>query len=193
MKTKLTMLLAILSLTGLAQCGGKSSSSSKVSYKIITPAPIIVNADLTYTQTGATSATTISANWFMFGHDMINGSTNKLYWVTSVLKLSGSGSGTGRTATVKFDPGTFCTTSSGSGPTRAYIATLTPGGEYTHVTDPCDPATATGGINYDRFYAGGLDTSVSSWSVEVSNVGWFVDSNEVPIEALVSSSAFQAH
>lgn len=197
--TKYVLLLALLTVFGLAQCGGKSSNSQKVVYDVITDHPIVIDADLAVS--GSSGTTTITANWFLFGHHMKNNSDNKLYWVTSKLAMAGSSASSGFVqATSTIDPSKYCSSSSSSSttPKRAYIAILTGTGtstsEYTHLTDSCDPTTPdAGAASYEQTYFFGLDKGITNWSVNVTNEGFFVNDEEIPIERLTSSGAFSTH
>jgi hypothetical protein len=194
MTKKLTLILMALSFCGLAQCGGGSSNSALVAFKVLTPTPVLVNAPITVAYPGVTPTyVTYNSKWFKVNFDMINGSSNKLYWVTTTLDLSGFGNGITKKTTVTYNPGTFCPSPPSGSSGRTYIAVLAAGTEYTHVTSSCDPTTAKGssdGLSPEDYYAGGLDTSVTSWSAVVTNLGWFVDANDIPIERLVSVSGF---
>lgn len=183
LKTKLTLLLALLSFFGLAQCGGSNSNSSKVNYTLVTKSPVLVNADLTVNIGG--TPTTYAANWFSYNQDMINGASNTLYWVSQTLTMVGSD---GEAHTTTLDPGKLCLSATTTA-TRSYIAVMPSGTEYTHVTDTCDATTIAAGTPYESIIQAGLNKTVSGWSVTIANIGWFEDSTGNVIERLTSTGA----
>jgi len=213
---QLTVLLGLISVLGLAQCGG-TSNSAHTNLKIFSQNAVVINAPFSYTlplQTGETTPTTITigANWFLFNFEVDNNSNETLYLVNFDLNLTGyDNTGSYQTGTASLNTSNACVppaaTSTGTVYDRPYLAIINPGVSYNHLqgeapgeTEPsgftgsvgCDYAFPVGGpaSEAEGWYIEGLDTSVTNWEVQVSGEGWFTDSSGEANERLVLQNYF---
>jgi hypothetical protein len=203
LRQQLTVLIGIISIVGLAQCGAGNSNSAHTVLKILSQQPVVINAPLTLTLPippnsplgTVPTQEQIAANWFLYYMEIDNNSTEELTIVNADFNLSGvDDNDQFQTATATLNLTDTCVPATNATITsRTYVAVLQPGSVYTHLSDPtgCDPTTAIGGQPFEGWYIDSLATGVTSWQVLVAPIGWFTDlSTGEPNERLLLQSEF---
>lgn len=161
------LLLVLLCLGGLIQCGG-DGDNGKVEFAITPKSPVVINADLTLNP-GTDNELVIKAPWFRFGFKIHNKSPHAVTvqsLVFTVVAITTSGI---TTTEYKLDPGDVNAT---------ILAEIPP--------NQANPTAVAA-----NFYAHGLAKNATSFnfSVTVDVQGWFGE-EDAPEKRLTKSYSF---
>jgi hypothetical protein len=180
-------LAACIWVFGLAQCGVGDSLSSQISVTMTPESPVVINSKMVLNP-GDENERTIQPPWFLWGTLVRNSSQSTLVLATFNFKVQGNNNGSTTKSSHTLDPNVTC---DATGFNRSVLAIIPPRRAFSDLTasgtDKCDPSDILTSSLEQWFIDSLAATSDFVYSVEVTGIGWFTDSNGVPTERFESN------